>query len=188
MSDSVRLLLISGSLRGASSNSALLKTAQAVAQAPVTAVLYEGMGSLPHFNPDDDVPGEPLPAGVPELRAALGEADAILFSTPEYAGALPGSFKNVLDWSVGGGETYRKPVAWVSTAQDAAPDRGASAQESLRKVLGYTGSDIVEAACVRIGVGHDAVGADGLIADATVRHAIGEVMTTLADHVRAAVD
>lgn len=41
-------------------------------------------------------------------------ADAVLFCTPEYAGALPGSFKNLLDWTVGGGETYGKPAAWIN--------------------------------------------------------------------------
>ena len=71
----------------------------------VEAEIYDGMGRLPHFNPDDDpADGVGLDAEVAALRAALGEADALLLSTPEYAGALPGSFKNLLDWTVGGGQ------------------------------------------------------------------------------------
>ena len=38
---------------------------------------------------------------------------------PEYAGALPGGFKNLLDWTVGGGDLYRKPVAWVDVSSSA---------------------------------------------------------------------
>jgi NAD(P)H-dependent FMN reductase len=180
MSDVCRLLLISGSLRGASTNSALISTAAAIAVSPVEVSIYDGMGGLPHFNPDDDPEGGQPPAAVAELRAALGAADAILFCTPEYAGGLPGSFKNLLDWSVGGGETYGTPVGWVNTG---GPGRGESAHESLRLVLGYTGCDIVEAACVRIPVAHDSVGAGGVISDAATREQIGELMTTLADHV-----
>ncbi len=130
-----RVLLISGSLRAGSTNTAVLQTAAAVAPDDVTAVLYNGVASLPHFNPDDDV--EPLAAPVSELRAAIGAADAVLFSTPEYAGALPGSFKNLLDWTVGGGEIYEKPVAWVNPST--APNAAADAHASLRIVLAYAG-------------------------------------------------
>ena len=84
------------------------------------------MGALPHFSPDDD--GDDLPAAVRELRAATGRAEALLVCTPEYAGALPGAFKNLLEWLVGGGEAYRKPIAWINVsgpgrAHRAAPTR-----------------------------------------------------------------
>jgi len=95
-----RVLMVSGSLRHGSTNTAMLETARACAPDGVEAVLYEGLDALPHFNPDDDV--EPLHPAVAELRAAIDAADALLFSTPEYAGALPGSFKNLLDWTIGG--------------------------------------------------------------------------------------
>ena len=58
-----------------------------------------------------------LHPAVAELRAAVRETDAVLFSTPEYAGALPGSFKNLLDWMIGDdkpGSIYEKPVAWIN--------------------------------------------------------------------------
>ena len=48
--------------------------------------------------------------------ATIADADAVMFSTPEYAGALPGSFLNLLDWTIGGGEIYEKPVAWINVA------------------------------------------------------------------------
>jgi NAD(P)H-dependent FMN reductase len=178
----MRILLISGSLRAGSTNSALLRTARAVAPAGVETVLYEGMGALPHFNPDDDAEGLPVDARVAELRAALAYADALLVSTPEYAGALPGSFKNLLEWTVGDAGTYRKPVAWVNTSGPAAPTGAADAHDSLRKVLGYVGAEIVEEACVRIPVARSAVGSDGLIADPAIRERAVEVLRALVRH------
>ena len=167
------ILLVSGSLRSGSTNTALLRTAH---ELEPDSVLFDGLDRLPHFNPDDDY--DPLPPPVVELRALIAHAHAILFCTPEYAGALPGSFKNLLEWTVGGGEIYRKPVAWINVA---APGRGENAHESLRKVLGYVGAEIVEEACVRIPVAHQDVGEDGLLADAEVRAGIVRSLAALAN-------
>jgi chromate reductase, NAD(P)H dehydrogenase (quinone) len=176
----IRILLVSGSLRAGSTNTALLRTAHARAPEGVVTTLYDGLGDLPHFNPDDDVEGEQLAPAPADLRAQLDEADAVLFSTPEYAGTLPGSFKNLLDWTVGGG-TYDKPVAWVNAS--ASPTGATGAHESLRKVLTYTGTDIVEAACTQIPVPRHSIGPDGLVADDAVGERLAGVLTALAEHV-----
>jgi chromate reductase len=176
----IRILFVSGSLRGGSTNSALMRTAAALTPVGLETELYEGLDGLPHFNPDADEEGLEVPAPVAAMRAALGAADAVLFSTPEYAGALPGSFKNMLEWSVGGHEIYRLPAAWVNAA---APGRGLDADDSLRKVLGYVGADIVERACVPIPVARDSIDADGLIADAGIRAALASALSELAAHV-----
>ncbi|MGW3206125.1 NADPH-dependent FMN reductase [Streptomyces sp. NPDC001135] len=169
------ILLLSGSLRKGSTNEAVLRTAQAVAPSVgVEAVRYDDLAVLPHFNPDDDT--DPLPAPVAVLRAALDRADAVLICTPEYAGTLPGSFKNLLDWTVGGTEICDKPTAWINAA---APGRGQGAEATLRTVLGYTGADIVEPACARIPVGRDLLGEDGLITDPQVRRQLGEALGSL---------
>ena len=170
-----RLLLISGSTREGSTNGAALKALEALAAARrVEATLFEEVTRLPHFNPDDD--GECLAPAVEELRWSIGDAHAVVCCTPEYAGALPGSFKNLLDWTVGGGEMYRKPVAWINVA---AEGRGDGAQASLATVLGYLGTEVVEAACVQIPVGRDAVDARGVINDDAIRSRLSEVLDTL---------
>ena len=139
-------------------------------RAIAAAELYEGMGELPHFNPDLDA--APLNAAVDRLRTAIRSSDALLFSTPEYAGALPGSFKNLLDWTIGddvAGSIYEKPVAFINTS--AAPTGAADAHESLRKVLGYAHATVIERACAAIPVARSAV-ENGLIADPAIRTAI----------------
>jgi chromate reductase, NAD(P)H dehydrogenase (quinone) len=115
---------------------------------------------------------------VVDLRASIAAADAVLFCTPEYAGALPGSFKNLLDWTVGGGEMYGRRVAWINAS--GLPTGAADAHASLRTVLGYLSTEIVEEACVHIPVPRQAVGDDGLIGDPRPRARIADVLTTLA--------
>jgi alkylation response protein AidB-like acyl-CoA dehydrogenase len=97
-----------------------------------------------------------------------------------HAGALPGSFKNLLDWTVGGGELYGKPVAWINAA---APGRGEQARASLATVLGYVGAAVIDSACARVPVPREAVGPDGTVSDPTVRAAIAGVLTAIGDHV-----
>jgi chromate reductase len=172
-----RVLLVSGSTRSGSTNTALLRTAATAPPAGVEATLYEGMTDLPHFNPDDDV--EPLPLAVADLRRRIEAADAVLFCTPEYAGALPGTFKNLLDWTVGGPEMYDKAVAWVNVS--ASPTRAAKAHESLETVLRTIHADVVPAACTHIAVARDRVAA-GVVADPEARARIAGVLDTLAEH------
>jgi NAD(P)H-dependent FMN reductase len=174
------LLLISGSLRAESTNTAVLRTAQADAPNQTSCVLYEELAFLPHFNPDDDV--DPLHPAVARLRALVHESDALLISTPEYAGALPGSLKNFLEWLIGDdqpGSIYEKPLAWINTS----PRGATNAHQSLRTVLGYAHASVVEAACAEIPVTASSVGSDRLISDPEARERIRRVVTVLGDHV-----
>ena len=180
----VSLLLISGSLRAGSTNGAVLRTAAALAPDEVEMVLFGGLAELPHFNPDDDLEGQPVHPAVAAMRSAVARADALLICTPEYAGALPGALKNLLEWTVGDAGTHDKPIGWINAAGPAAPTGAADAHDSLRKVLGYVGADVVEAACRRIPVTRQDVGEDGLIADAQARAAIQATVAALAEHVR----
>jgi len=154
----LRVLLVSGSTRDQSTNTAAVRTLAALAPGLVTPVLYGGLVGLPAFNPDHD--GDRLPAAVVSLRQEIAAATAVLFCSPEYAGTLPGSLKNLLDWTVGGGEMYGKPAAWINVA---APGRGAGAVATLASVLGYVGADVIQEACRDITVDRTAVGPDGLV-------------------------
>jgi chromate reductase len=170
-----RVLVVSGSTRAGSTNTAFCRTAVASAPRGVRVECYPDVAVLPHFNPDLDQ--APLPTPVAELRAAIAASDAVVFCTPEYAGTLPGSFKNLLDWTVGGTEMTAKPVAWVKVAADAR--RGEGAHATLATVLGYVQARVVEDACVHAPISRDAVSADGLVDDPGVRSQIAAAITTL---------
>lgn len=174
----MRILLISGSTRSASTNSAALRAMHEHQPEGIDTVWYEdvaGLASLPAFNPDGE---DDLPQPVNVLRKAIDDADGILFCTPEYAGSLPGSFKNLLDWTVRGGNLYGKPVAYVSVAADG---RGAGAEANLRTVLGYVGATMVEDACARVYVAREAVGPDGRVADRPTLDALVTALATFAE-------
>jgi chromate reductase, NAD(P)H dehydrogenase (quinone) len=158
------LLLITGSTRAESSNSAVLRTARMCAPEGVTASLFPGLADLPAFNPDvTDAHAGPF---VGALRTALAAADGVVFCAPEFAGTLPGSLKNLLDWVVGSGELYGKPVAWINTA---VVGRGEGAQASLASVLAYLGAVPVEAACIALPTAGTAEREDGMIKDPEIR-------------------
>jgi chromate reductase len=174
----VRILLISGSTRQGSGNTAALRTVQATAADGIAAELYDGLTALPAFSPDQD---ERPPGPAAGLRARIAAADALLFCTPEYAGTLPGSLKNLLDWTVGGGEIYGKPVGWINVAVGG---RGTGAEEHLAMVLRYVGAVAVPGACVRVPVPREALGPDGTVTDPQIRAALGAALTALAEHAR----
>jgi chromate reductase, NAD(P)H dehydrogenase (quinone) len=171
------ILMLSGSLRAMSTNTSLLRTAATMAD---DAVLYDRIAQLPHFDPDDDV--EPLHPEVQHLRDAIEAAEAIVICMPEYAGAMPGSFKNALDWTVGSMVMSGKPTAVVNVSAVGA----SKAQQSLLIVLGYVMVDLVETASVHIPVQRQHVDDDGLIHDPAVRQQIADMLSALRDHTAAA--
>ena len=173
----VQVLALCGSLRRGSVNAAVLETGRRIAPPGMTVTSYDQMRELPAFDPDDD--REPLPPSVAALRRSIAEADALLVCTPEYAGALPGAFKNLLDWTVGAPDMDGMPVAWINASGVAAPTGGADAHESLRKVLGYLNAAIVEEACVRVPVARAMVGEDGTVDDPDAREALGDALDAL---------
>jgi chromate reductase len=93
----MRILGISGSLRRASYNTALLRNASQLVPLSAEIEIYEGLGEIPLYN--DDVrlaDGEPEPAS--RLRQAIIGADALVIATPEYNWSVPGVLQNAIDW------------------------------------------------------------------------------------------
>ena len=131
----MHVVAISGSLKQSSANSALVRSLASVA--PDLVEVWAGLGDLPHFTPDDDGG-----ASVASLRVAVTRADALVVATPEYAGGMPGVLKNALDWLVGTGELYDKPVAIVSAAPS--PERGVNARRWVEDVVRMQGGHVVD--------------------------------------------
>lgn len=113
----MNIVAISGSLRAASTNTALVRAAANLAPEGMNVAVYDGLGGLPHFSPELD--GDAAPDAVRVLRGLLGKADGVLICTPEYAFGMPGSLKNALDWLVTSGELWRLPVAALSASPSA---------------------------------------------------------------------
>jgi chromate reductase len=140
----MRLLGIVGSLRSDSYNAMLMRAAAEHLPSDVELVVFDGavLREVPAYDEDlDDAPSE----AVEELKAAIAEADGVLFATPEYNGSIPGFLKNALDWVSRPFEhnpLRNKPVAVISASTGMFGAVWASAD--LRKVLALIGARAVD--------------------------------------------
>lgn len=170
----IRLLTICGSLRASSSNAALLEGMALVAPAGVEVVRYDGLASLPQFNPDLDV--DPPPAIVRVLREQIAAADAVVISSPEYAHGVPGALKNALDWLVSGVEIYGKPVALLN-----ASPRSLFAQVQLAEILRTMGAELLDGTTVSLPISGRGLEASGIVADPELALGLKTVLSLLAN-------
>ena len=165
----MQILALSGSLRSRSSNTELLRATAALAPHDAEIELYDGIDKLPYFNPDLE---DALPPSVVHLRARVASAAGLLISSPEYAHGVPGSFKNALDWLVGGPEFVSKPVALFN-----ASPRASYAQESLGETIRTMSGRIITEASVALPLLGQRLDMHGIIARpelaSAIRNAIG---------------
>ena len=76
----MKVLALSGSLRAASINSALLRAACRLAPPEIVVNVFSGLGDLPLFNPD--LEADPSDA-VNYFRSQVAASDALLIASPE---------------------------------------------------------------------------------------------------------
>src|SRR5947199_4387576 len=176
-----RILGISGSLRRDSHNTSLLRAAAAAAGPDVELELYEGLKDVPPYDEDDDV--HPRVASVARLNAAIANADAVLFATPEYNTSIPGQLKNAIDWisrPVATNVLRNKPVAVIGASTGAFG--AAWAQAELRKVLAALGARVLE---VELPVPHAHTRLEeGGLTDEEFRVGLADAVAALAAEIR----
>ena len=138
MSRDFRVLLVCGSFQARSANRAALDVASSYIEraAHVGDEDAKGLGDIPALNMD--LGDEKLDA-VFGFRRQIEHSDAVLIACPEYAGAIAGGLKTALDWIVGSGELYRKPVAIIS----AGTGGGAYARAQLVQTLTWQGAHVL---------------------------------------------
>ena len=135
---SVRVLTVCGSIKPFSANRAAIEVAHSYMRSRRDVELedYADLARIPPFNAAlDDDPGPVVTA----WRKRIGSSDAVLIAAPEYAGALAGTIQNALDWIVGSGELYAKPVAVMSAGTTGGP----FARQMLIQTLTWQGAHVV---------------------------------------------
>lgn len=163
-----KLVMISGSLRSASANSALVRAAAqcALIHPEVEDVRVASIRTIPPY--DQDVEDRGDPQAVLALKELVSAADAVLISTPEYNSSVPGVLKNAIDWlsrPYGESPLTDKPVVTISASPSQYGARWA--QEHLHVVLRVAGARVLNPECVVV-AGSDQCVRDGRLEDPDV--------------------
>jgi chromate reductase len=176
-----RILGISGSLRRDSHNTNLLRAAAEATGPDVEFELYDGLKEVPPYDEDDDV--HPRPASVARLNAAIANAAAVLFATPEYNTSIPGQLKNAIDWvsrPIATNVLRNKPVVVVGASTGAFG--AAWAQAELRKVVAALGARVFD---LELPVPHAHTRfEEGKLTDEEIRARLADAMEVLAGETR----
>lgn len=170
----IRLLGICGSLRQASHNMTLLKTAQQLLPQGVSLQIAD-LTEVPFFNADVTT----KPAAVVALLAAMEQADGFIFACPEYNYSLAPALKNALDWA--SREPDNRLLAGKAAAiMGAGGGMGTSrAQYHLRQVGVYLDLHFVNKPEVFVNAFSGVFAADGALQDEKIRVTIAAQLVAL---------
>jgi chromate reductase len=95
----MNLLIFAGALRVDSCNKKFAREAMRLAEEMGVAGEFIDLNEYPMPPYDGDIE---TASGLPDSTVSLGKkilaADALIISTPEYNGSIPGVLKNVVDW------------------------------------------------------------------------------------------
>jgi chromate reductase, NAD(P)H dehydrogenase (quinone) len=176
MSQPLRILGISGSLRTASFNSSLLRAAQQLLP-PETSLAIFGLDGIPAFNQDHE---QQAPDSVVRLKQYIRSADAILFACPEYNYSFSGVLKNAIDWASrphGDNVWAGKPVAIMGASIG---NLGSvRAQYQLRQVFVYLDMYPLNQPEVMLAKAHEKISSDGTLTDEDTKRRIQQLIEAL---------
>ncbi len=173
----MKIIGLCGSLRAKSINLALLKQLQTLMPAG-DELMIATLHDIPMYNPDLETSAG-FPSPVNELAKSIREADAILFSTPEYNYSIPGVLKNTLDWL---SRLPNQPFAGKTAAiLGASPGKlgTARAQYHLRQVGVFLDLHFLNKPEVMIGEAHLAFDEAGKLVNESTREHLRKMLLAL---------
>lgn len=98
--EDIRLLMFSASLRKDSLNTKLITLASKIVAKHGGAIDLVNINEFEATWYNQDLQdGGGFPSGIEEFKKRILESDAIIISSPEYNGSLPGHLKNIIDWT-----------------------------------------------------------------------------------------
>ena len=171
---------IAGSLRRGSYNRALLRAAQELAPPDVEIRIFDRMAEIPLYNHDVEAEGVPEP--VQALKRAIGEADALLFATPEYNHGVPGVLKNAIDWAsrpARASVLSGKPAAILGASTGITGT--ARAQSQLREAFVFTNTPALLQPEILVYRAKEKFDEEGRLTDDKTREFVGKLLHALAD-------
>lgn len=165
-----------GSLASNSINRQLAKAL--VRLAPPELEMSEiAIKDLPLYSSDYDAD---YPQVARAFKKAIADVDGVLFVTPEYNRSIPGGLKNAIDWASrpwGQNSFARKPSGVIGTSPGAIGT--AVAQQSLRGVLCFCNSPLMNQVEAYIQFKPGLITADGEVTDEGTRQFLQNYMNEL---------
>ncbi len=177
----MKLLGISGSLRAASFNTALLKAAQELVPAGVGINIF-GLHDLPLFNQDVEDQGDPQAVTV--WKDAIRGADGLLIACPEYNNGVTGVLKNAIDWASRGDPAPLTGQIACMIGASPGMTGSARAQDHLRLILRRTQTQAAPLSEVLVFQAHTKI-VDGELTDERTRQILGKHLAGFVEAVRA---
>jgi len=181
MTKPIRILGIAGSLRRESYNRAALHAATTLVPKDAVLEIFE-LDGIPVFNQDKD---QDPPSKVTELKGRIREADAILFTTPEYNYSLSGVLKNAIDWAsrpYGDSAWNGKPAAIMGAS--VGQFGTARAQYHLRQILVFLNMFPINQPEVMIANAASRFDNKGNLTDETTKNLIKSLLHNLVEWAR----
>jgi chromate reductase, NAD(P)H dehydrogenase (quinone) len=180
----MRVLGVVGSLRPDSHNRTLLRAAANELPPGVELVVFEALKAVEPFDETDEHDAGGGMPGADAFIAAIRDADAVLFATPEYNGSIPGVLKNAIDWASrptpATSPLARKPVAVIGASTGSF---GAVwAQAELRKALGLAGARVLDHE-LAVPTAHEAFTDDGRLLRGGPKRRLREILADVVGEV-----
>jgi chromate reductase len=172
----ISVLGICGSLRKGSYNMAALRTAIELKPAGMTVTVAD-ISQIPLYN--EDVRAQGFPAPVETLRRQIAEADALLFSCPEYNYSMSGVLKNAIDWASRPPDQPFAGKACAILGAAAGMAGGARAQGDLRRSMVFLDMHPLNKPEVLIGQAQTKFDDQGKLTDEAARGFIRDMMAAL---------
>ena len=181
MTNTLKVLGISGSLRRGSYNTAALRAARDNAPSDMSFE-FADLSQIPLY--DQDQRDDKVPAAVTKLVEQVRAADALLFVTPEYNYSMSGVLKNAIDWvSRAQPQPFDgKPAAIMSASISLLG--GVRAQYDLRRAMVFLNMHCLNKPEVMISSAKERFDADGRLTDETTREFIDQLVVALGDWTR----
>lgn len=174
------IIAISGSLREASYNTALLRAAQQLAPKDVTITIVP-IKDIPLFDQDREAT---FPIEAKSLKDAIEKADGIIISTPEYNRSIPGVLKNAIDWaSRPYGQNSFKGKHVLVVGASVAPTGAMGAQLHLKQILSYLDTHTLGQPEFYLSSAHEKFSTEGVLTDEDTKQHLEKAIKVLVDRI-----
>ena len=177
-----QILGISGSLRKASYNTSLLRTASGLVPDGVSIQIFD-LSPLPLYN--DDLVEDDLPSAVNDFRNSIKRSGGILIASPEYNYSFTGVLKNALDWASTdtlGNLLTGKPIAIMGASRSVFGT--VRSQLHLRQVLIAADANVVQRPEIYIRRAQTVIDEHGNLSDDYAREKIQSLLAALIDRIK----